>query len=418
MFILGIDLRNDYSQVCYYNMSKGEPESVSFKLAASDLRVPTVVLREYENVSGWMAGEVAVSCSALGEGVLFDRLLDAAKEGKTVTKENISASPAKLIMVYLTFLIQSASRAFGSDEKPDKICICIEDFCSEILAVIDEAVGLMDIPKESVIYSSHVEAFVYYSLCQKKELWKNDNVVFDYGKDGLIYSRMATAPYCGSIIVMSERIDLRKQVGYTTDSEELEDTLLKKARELFDKKLISTVYLTGEGFDGGFSCDRFINFVCNKRRAFAGQNLYVKGACYQAYEMSVGDRLKDFIICCNERIPAGIEMKICDRGVDKILRMVRPGTNWYKAGCSYDFIVDDCREIEIFLSPVGRREKRQIKIPLTDFPVRDDKASRITVKLDFSDDSHCHLTVEDKGFGEFVKSSNKIIKEDILLWAE
>ena len=73
MFILGIDLRNDYSQVCYYNMSKGEPESVSFKLAASDLRVPTVVLREYENVSGWMAGEVAVSCSALGEGVLFDR---------------------------------------------------------------------------------------------------------------------------------------------------------------------------------------------------------------------------------------------------------------------------------------------------------------------------------------------------------
>ena len=111
-------------------------------------------------------------------------------------------------------------------------------------------------------------------------------------------------------------------------------------------------------------------------------------------------------------------MKICDRGVDKILRMVRPGTNWYKAGCSYDFIVDDCKEIEIFLSPVGRREKRQIKIPLTDFPVRDDKASRITIKLDFSDDSHCHLTVMDKGFGEFVKSSNKIIKEDILLWAE
>lgn len=418
MFIIGIDLRNDYSQVCYFNAAKGEPESVSFKPPASDLRVPTVVLREYNNPSAWMAGDVAISCSALGEGALFDRLLDCAMAGQTVVRDDISASPTELLTVYLTFLIQSASRAFVKNEEPDRICISIENYCTQILDVLDEAVSLIGIPKERVIYSSHVESFVYYALCQKRELWKNDNVVFDYGKDGLIYTRMATAPYAGSIIVMSERIDLRSEVGYTTDSEELEDTLLQKAKELFDQKLISTVYLTGEGFEGGFSCDRFINFVCSRRRAFAGQNLYVKGACYQAYEMSFDDRLKDCLICCNERIPAGIEMKICDRGVDKILRMVRPGVNWYTAGCSYDFIVDDCREIEIFLSPVGRREKRQIKIPLTDFPVRDDKASRVTVSLSFSDDAYCHLKVEDKGFGEFVKSSGKVIKEDILLWVE
>ena len=141
----------------------------------------------------------------------------------------------------------------------------------------------------------------------------------------------------------------------------------------------------------------------------------MKGACYQAYESAVGGLLKDFVVCCNERLPAGIEMKICDRGVDKILRMVRPGVNWYKAGCSYDFIVDDCREIELFLSPVGRRDKKLIKIPLTDFPVREDKASRINVSLEFTDDTCCHLTVTDKGFGEFVKSSGKVIKEDIQL---
>ena len=78
MFIIGIDLGNEYSQVCYYNVAKSEPESVSFQSPAADLRVPTVVLREYNNTNGWMAGEVAVSCSRLGEGVLFDKLLDAA----------------------------------------------------------------------------------------------------------------------------------------------------------------------------------------------------------------------------------------------------------------------------------------------------------------------------------------------------
>ncbi len=415
MFIVGIDLRNDYSQVCYYNAAKSEPESVPFQSPAADLRVPTVVLREYKNAMGWMAGEVAVSCSALGEGVLFDNLLEAARLGTMVTKEDICVAPSQLLMVYLTFLLQSAKRAFGGEEEPDKICISIDDYCTKILDVIDEAVGLMGIAKDKVIYTSHVESFVYYALCRKKDLWKNDNVVFDYGKDGLVYSRMATAPYGGSTIVMSERLDLRTEVGYTTDNERLEETLLKKAKELFDRKLISTVYLTGEGFEGDFSCDRFINFVCNRRRAFAGQNLYVKGACYQAYESAVGGLLKDFVVCCNERLPAGIEMKICDRGVDKILRMVRPGVNWYKAGCSYDFIVDDCREIELFLSPVGRRDKKLIKIPLTDFPVREDKASRINVSLEFTDDTCCHLTVTDKGFGEFVKSSGKVIKEDIQL---
>lgn len=415
MFIIGIDLGNEYSQVCYYNVAKSEPESVSFQSPAADLRVPTVVLREYNNTNGWMAGEVAVSCSRLGEGVLFDKLLDAAAEGQKVTKEGISVSPARLLMVYLTFLLQSAEESFGGDEKPDRICITIDEYTKPTLDVIDEAVELMGISRDKIIYSSHVEAFVYYAMCQKQELWKKDNVVFDYARQGLTYCRMATAPYCGSTIVMSERLDLRDEVGYSTDKDELEETLLKKAKELFEGKLISTVYLTGEGFEGEFSCQRFINFVCSKRRAFAGQNLYVKGACYQAYEMSVGERFKDCIVCCNERISSGIEMKICDRGVDKILRLVRPGVNWYKAGCSYDFIVDDCREIEIFLSPVGRKEKKLIKIPLTDFPVRDDKASRIKITLEFTDEACCHLTVEDMGFGEFVRSSGKTIKEDILL---
>ena len=67
MFIVGIDLGNEYSQVCYYNVAKGEPESVAFQMPAANLRVPTVVLKEYGKDNGWMAGEVALSCNTLGE---------------------------------------------------------------------------------------------------------------------------------------------------------------------------------------------------------------------------------------------------------------------------------------------------------------------------------------------------------------
>ena len=254
MFIVGIDLGNEYSQVCYYNVAKGEPESVAFQMPAANLRVPTVVLKEYGKDNGWMAGEVALSCNTLGEGVLFDGLLEAAKSGAKVEKKNVSVMPSQLIRVYLTFLLQSAKRAFGSDEEPDVICITTDDYCEEILDVIDEAVGLIGISKDKVIYSGHVESFVYYALSSKPELWKNDNVVFDYGRDGLVYCRMATMSDMGRRIVMSEKIDLKEVVGYTIDMDELEEKLLSVSRELFDRKLITTVYITGEGFEGDFSC--------------------------------------------------------------------------------------------------------------------------------------------------------------------
>lgn len=45
MFIIGIDLGNEYSQVCYYNVAKSEPESVSFQSPAADLRADGCVKR-------------------------------------------------------------------------------------------------------------------------------------------------------------------------------------------------------------------------------------------------------------------------------------------------------------------------------------------------------------------------------------
>ena len=39
MFIIGIDLGNEYSPVCYYNVAKSEPESVSFQSPAADLKM-------------------------------------------------------------------------------------------------------------------------------------------------------------------------------------------------------------------------------------------------------------------------------------------------------------------------------------------------------------------------------------------
>jgi hypothetical protein len=95
-------------------------------------------------------------------------------------------------------------------------------------------------------------------------------------------------------------------------------------------------------------------------------------------------------------------MKISDSGRDKILRMIRPGINWFGAECSYDFIVDDMKELELFLSPVDTKEKQVVRISLENFPIRPNKTTRVTLSLSFTSDSRCHLMLKDRGFGEFL----------------
>ena len=52
--------------------------------------------------------------------------------------------------------------------------------------------------------------------------------------------------------------------------------MLQKA---FENRIITTVYLVGEGFEGGWMKNS-LTFMCRGRRAFMGNNLYSKGACY------------------------------------------------------------------------------------------------------------------------------------------
>ena len=56
----------------------------------------------------------------------------------------------------------------------------------------------------------------------------------------------------------------------------------KFIESVFDKRIVSSVFLTGEGFENEWY-PKSLRVLCNGRRAFIGNNLYSKGACYTAY---------------------------------------------------------------------------------------------------------------------------------------
>lgn len=46
--IIGIDLRNEYSQLCYYDRKAEEPRSLPVKVGSSQYEVPTCLCRRVE----------------------------------------------------------------------------------------------------------------------------------------------------------------------------------------------------------------------------------------------------------------------------------------------------------------------------------------------------------------------------------
>lgn len=415
---VGIDLCNDFSQVSYYNFTDNEPVSVGFSGPDSGYNIPCIISKTIGKEQ-WFVGDEAKNSAALGEAIIVDNLLKKIKERNPVTIDDNSYMPADLIHIFLNEILQSVKIAAGVEEI-EKVCITLENFNISILNILADVMNKLGFPSDKVSFSSHAESFVYYSLCQKPELWKNDVALFEYDEKGLRFKLLNIATFRGQKMVMTKEEDFSDEMPYSlienkASAEYMDKKLSEIGRKMFDKKTISTVYLTGKAFSEEFAAPEFIKLICDRKKAFAGQNLYVKGACYQAYEVAEGLRMKEFMLACPERITTGIELKIMDRGKDKILRLIRPGINWYGVNCSYNLIVDETEELEIFLSPVDTIEKQVVRVSLKDFPKRPRKTTLITLNLSFTSDKRCHLMVVDKGFGEFFASSGRVINEEILL---
>ena len=248
---VGIDFCNDFSQVSYYNFTDNEPVSVDYSGLESKYNIPTVVSKTIGK-DEWFSGDEARKSATLGEAVLIDNLVNIALERNPVIVDDTSVMPVELISIFLDEMLQSVKIAAGV-EHIEKVCITMEYFHISLLNILAEAMNKLGYPKDKVIFTSHTESFVYYSLCQKSELWQNDVALFEYGKGGLKYQLMNIAVFRGKKIVMTHSEDFTEEMPYSliqnkASVEYMDKRLTEIASRMFDKKNISTVYLTGKAF--------------------------------------------------------------------------------------------------------------------------------------------------------------------------
>ena len=293
-----------------------------------------------------------------------------------------------------------------------RITVTLSLFEKEILDLVVTSMMAAGIKRDLITCISHDEAFTYYAYSQKSNLTAGGVMMLDLSEDGLYAMLMSTAKVEKTTLILEKMIDSKDQDIVQAGKREIalssvSDKILEKVMPLFSLRTVSSVYLSGTGFSLEDFPKDFTKVLTNHRRVFAGQNIYVKGACYAALAGDGNQRLQ---LAVKHRITSGVEVEIVERGSKKRFRVLYPCQNWYQAKRSIDVIIDDLRSIDVFLIPCDGSTQTKYKLDISDIPYRDGKRIRLRINFECSSDKVLNMEVKDLGFGEIVKSSGVTVK--------
>ncbi len=398
--IVGYDLCEDFSQISCFSYKTYEPIPIGPKDEEDNFLIPTVLCIHHETKL-WSYGSEASACAGAGNGILVDNLIGRLK---TSEKTEIYGQSFDGIALMEKFLRKSLTliKNYFPTEPISKLVVTLRETEPKVVAGIYEALYQLGIERDRAVVINHTGAYLYYALSQDRSLWVNDVGLFDFNEYGLNYYRISVNRRSVPMIAGMDMRDFTDTLNYRMiNSKEIDPgyTFENIANTVLHKQIVSTLYFTGKGFEGGWA-DEAIRGLCAGRRVFIGQNLYSKGACYAAKELSGDKKLGDIILLNNEMLISSVSIKVYSDAVVKELLLTDAAVPWYEVEKEIEVIPEGEPELEIILRNIMTRELTRERLHLSLPPGRPDRMTRLGIRLTFQSRTMAQLTVTDLGFGE------------------
>ena len=242
-----------------------------------------------------------------------------------------------------------------------------------------------------------MEAFYYYALNQEKETYLKNVILFECDSEEVKYDIM-TLNREKSPIYVDVKSGIKMLQG------EKKDTAFYNIVTNMDVlRNSSSVYLVGEGFDGGWMQDS-MKYLLSGRRVFIGKNLYSKGACFYGYIKNENIPWNYFYIGNNE-LKLSVSLKVTENNEMKFYVLQKMGENWFKSKSECEVILIGDNEIDFWVQRVNKRENKIEKIVLTELPKRETATTRLKISSKAVSDKEVVVNISDLGFGEISPSS-------------
>lgn len=412
--VIGYELGAKTSQISYCYMGKDEPETLSVTAGTEQFNIPTVLCKRKE-VGQWFYGKEAFKCAEADEGILVENLLELARKGEPVYVEESEYDPIAL----LTLFVKRSSALLSMISSWDNVsavmftCDNLDSRMIEILTQVTAGLGLKN---TKVFFQSNRESFYYYMLYQAQELWNHQVLLCDYRDNHLQILRMECNKRTTPIVayIESKEYPLFLMEEFPKDEyvrknamEERDRKFLEIVTDCCEGKIISSVYLIGDGFKEEWM-NASLKYLCKGRRVFGGNNLYSKGACLGMKEkLCESEKGKSHVFLGEDKLKANIGMGVLRRGVDSYFALLDAGQNWFDARKECEFILETDSTFELRVTPLNGKDATVVEIMLEGLAERPEKTTKIHMEIYLKDVSTVVLRMEDKGFGEFFPASGQ-----------
>lgn len=376
---LGLQLCEAYAQLTYYNTTMKEPVTASSGQGGDTYLIPV-----------------------------------APSEWDAASREEGS------VEVLTEFFRRCFALVADLGDSPDiRIMVTVPELVSPLDERIPAALEQAGIERKYIFLQDYKSSFYYYTVNQKRELWKGDVALLEYQEETMsgfvLHIDRSTRPALATVEKVAEQfLDERVRDGRTEEEwdKERDRLFFELLKKVFERRNVTTSYLMGDYFDKAWA-ERSFQYLCYHRHAFQGRNLYTKGACYGAMERMGVISNPDMLFMGADIIHENLGMYLRVRGKEIYYPIVTAGVNWYEAHHICEFIPDGEDSITVITKPMKGGQEVSHILRLKNFPDRPNRATRLRMTVYFVSAGRCVLEVEDLGFGGFYRASGKKWKREI-----
>lgn len=421
--LVGYDLGNNYSQISYCIYGEDTVESVATVIGTKQYHIPTVLCKR-KGAGQWLYGKDALKNSREEEGFLVTDIIELARKGEMITIEEEPFDPIALLTLFikrslalLNFIVPAENIA--------ALMFTVENLDDRMVEVLAKAAVNLNLKTSHIYFQSHTESFYYFVLHQPEELWNYQVLACEHNGMRLKTYRMERNKKTTPIVVLIEEKIYDSLVLPGEEEEEeikadsyalADETFLKILEGVCADRIVSSAYLLGDGFRDGWA-KKSLQFLCRNRRAFQGNNLFCKGACYGLLEkIEPSQAGNEHIFLGPDKLKSNIGMNVMRRGKESYYALLDAGENWYEVHKECEFILPgEDNHVSFLITPLTGRQAVIRDIRLDGTPVRENAFSRYALEVKMSSPECVELTITDLGFGELFPAGKKVWTKQITL---
>lgn len=415
--LVGYDLNNEFSQIsyCIYGDDSAAVETVAAVIGTKQYNIP-VALCKLKGSGKWLYGKDALNAASEDGASLVTDLVELARKGERVTIEEEEFDPVALLALFIKRSLSLLS-LITTPENIGAVMFTVDKLDDRMVEVLAKAAANLNLKTSHIYFQSHTESFYYFMLHQPEDLWNYQVLACEHDGKRLKTYRMERNKKTTPIVVLIDEQTYELRLPGESEDDEVRTNLYRLADEKLldilneqcDERIVSCAYLLGDGFKNDWAKES-LRFLCRNRRAFQGNNLFSKGACFGILErIEPSETGRRHIFLGSDKLKSNVGMTVLKRGKESYYALLDAGENWYEVHKECDFILPgDDNMVSFIITPLtGKRAEIQ-EIILEGAQIREGAFGRYEMKISMSSATCVDVVITDLGFGELFPAAGKV----------